>query len=119
MYSPHPATRGTAPPRDRTSVLHLRSQRHVNVLVCQTGRPWNPYDLANFWEAGVVAAAVGTFSVEHYRAQDSREAGEGFLPRWSADDEQHTDNVHVTVFHGDVDPASRVCQACGTRVGKG
>lgn len=102
---------------DPVTLTHLRTP-HRNVLVCIPGRPWSPWDLANFWEGPVVDGSVGTFTVEHFAATDSREAVEGSgLPRWDANREQRTDNVHVGVFHGNVDHWTRICQTCGTQVG--
>lgn len=92
-------------------------------IYCITGAPWNPVDhLANLWDREIAvekvplltihgvreAQPVGNFVVDHWRTADWIDA-EAKPPTGG--------DVNVIVFHGDVDPETRICQSCGWKVG--
>lgn len=95
---------------------------HEALVHCIRGAAWNPIDhLANVHSAILIREGVDedptrawAFNVDHYRMTDAIWAsvdGAG-LP------DAHG-SVHVTVLHADVNPATRICDACDTQVGNG
>ena len=108
-------------------VQRTKPQEHGPRLArvyCIIGAPWNPIDhLANLWDREIAVEKVplltvdgevhegqpvGTFVVDHWRFADFIDAEAA--PPVGGD-------VNVVVYHADVDPESRVCQACGATVG--
>lgn len=83
-----------------------------NTLVCFKGNPFEPIDLANMFDLGVRTQAVGSFEVDHYWAAEFSKKAQDDFDRLSQDD-----TIKVTVYHMDVDPASRICQSCGKQIG--
>ena len=85
---------------------------------CLSGAPWRPEELGNlFWDRVYDPTSPAerlTVSVDHWRAEDRLRALAGI-----EDVTRFPGEHHVTVFHPDVDPLTRVCAACGTVVGAG
>ena len=81
-------------------------------ITCIHGDPWKPIDdLANVWDKQIVhTKEVGSFTVDHWRVQDRILALQNPPKRYHGE-------VHVTVWHADVDPVTRQCDACGWIVG--
>lgn len=97
---------------DNTSI-YFDTPRGANVLLCAPGRRFEPNDLANLFDQGVIVGAVGTITVTHWALADAkRQIKESFFDQLSA-----SDNVGVVVFHEDVDPTTRLCSVCGKQIG--
>lgn len=93
----------------------LETRRPPNTLVCLEGAPFNPNELANFWDHNVAhgdgekaGGHIGMWEVTHWRREDVQAQ-----IRQSFDAELQDDLIYVDVFHDDVDPRTMICQRCG------
>ena len=103
-----------------------------NILLCQKGDPFDPVDLANMFEAGIISidnrgvSPIGTISVEHWRIEDAQRqsvyeqiARDGGSWRGTTrtmqnfDRNDMTESLPVVVFHTEVDPTTWLCGSCG------
>lgn len=89
-----------------------------NILVCTPETPLDANDITNKFARSVVIGRTYGFLVQHYMLGEMDAAVRDEVEE-SFDQLDDDENIRVTVFHADVDPATRVCQSCGKPCGDG